>query len=266
MFCSKLVLSIKIFLTIVTPFSVILTLICFVAGPVYAARKGNAKIQSFSQAKRILIREVYRGHQTTFYCGSQYTQGKYVVHNNGYVPRRKSRRARQLEWDHVVPLYSFGYRFSEWRDGHPECLDTRGKPFKDRNCAAKVNIKFRFMQSDLYNLVPAIGEIRGQKSNYDYGMIPEEKQGFGDCDIEIAINKVEPPSEVRGEIARIYFYMDWAYPGYDIISEKNKNLFKAWDKQDPIDTWECERAQRIEKIQKNENPFVKKACVAEGLW
>jgi len=93
MFCSKLVLSIKIFLTIVTPFSVILTLICFVAGPVYAARKGNAKIQSFSQAKRILIREVYRGHQTTFYCGSQYTQGKYVVHNNGYVPRRKSRRA-----------------------------------------------------------------------------------------------------------------------------------------------------------------------------
>ena len=122
------------------------------------------------------------------------------------------------------------------------------------------------MQSDLYNLVPAIGEIRGLKSNYDYGMIPEEKQGFGDCDIEIAINKVEPPSEVRGEIARIYFYMDWAYPGYDIISEKNKNLFKAWDKQDPIDTWECERAQRIEKIQKNENPFVKKACVAEGFW
>ena len=256
----------KIRLTIAGSFSLILLLICFVAIPVYAERKGNTKIRSFTQAKRIMIREVYRGHQTTFYCGSQYTQGKYVIHNNGYVPKRKSRRARRLEWEHVVPVGFFGYKFSEWRDGHPECLDARGRPFKGRNCAEKVNVKFRYMQSDLYNLVPAIGEIRGLKSNYAYGMIPEEKQEFGDCDIEIAFDKVEPPSEIRGDIARMYFYMDWAYPGYDILSKENNKLFKAWDKHDPVDEWECERARRIEEIQKNENPFVKKACVAEGLW
>lgn len=266
MFYEKIAPAIKIRLTIAGSFSLILLLICFVAIPVYAERKGNTKIRSFSQAKRIMIREVYRGHQTTFYCGSQYTQGKYVIHNNGYVPKRKSRRARRLEWEHVVPVGSFGYKFSEWRDGHPECLDARGRPFKGRNCAEKVNVKFRYMQSDLYNLVPAIGEIRGLKSNYAYGMIPEEKQEFGDCDIEIAFDKVEPPSEIRGDIARMYFYMDWAYPGYDILSKENNKLFKAWDKHDPVDEWECERARRIEEIQKNENPFVKKACVAEGLW
>ena len=256
----------KRYLAIARPCSLILLLICFVAGPVYAERKGNTKIRSFSRAKRILIREVYRAHQTTFYCGSQYTQGKYVIHNNGYIPKRKSSRARRLEWEHVVPIGSFGYKFSEWRDGHPECLDTRGRPFKGRNCAEKVNAKFRYMQSDLYNLVPAIGEIRGIKSNTAYGMIPEEKQAYGDCDIEIAFGKIEPPSEVRGDIARIYFYMDWAYPGYDILSLENTKLFKAWDKRDPVDDWECERARRIEAVQKNENPFVKKACVTEGLW
>jgi deoxyribonuclease-1 len=266
MFCSKFVFSLKIFRQIVASISLILTLIGFLAGPVYADRRGNRTIQSFSKVQRILLKEVYRRHQTTFYCGSQFTQGKYVVHNNGYIPKRKSRRARQLEWDHIVSLDSFGYKFSEWRDGHPECLDNRGRPFKGRNCAEKVSRKFRLMQCDLYNLVPAIGEIRGLKSNRDFGMIPEEKQEFGDCDIEIALDKVEPPSEVRGDIARVYFYMDWAYPGYDLITKENRMLFKAWDKQDPVDSWECERAQRVEKIQKNENPFVKKACNTAGLW
>lgn len=262
----KKVPAVKINLSIAGRFALILLLICLVAGPVCAERKGNTKIRSFNQAKRILIREVYRDHQTTFYCGSQYTQGKYVIHNNGYIPKRKTSRARRLEWEHVVAIDSFGYKFPEWRDGHPECLDTRGRPFKGRNCAEKVNAKFRYMQSDLYNLVPVIGEIRGLKSNYAYGMIAEEKNEFGDCDIEIAFGKFEPPSELRGDIARIYFYMDWAYPGYDILSKKDNKLFKAWDRRDPVNEWECERARRIEAIQRNENPFVKKACVAEGLW
>jgi deoxyribonuclease-1 len=247
-------------------FTIALVLICLIVTPVYAAQKGNRKIQSFTKAKRILMREIYRGHQKTFYCGSQYTQGKYVIHNNGYIPKRKSKRAQRLEWEHIVHLDSFGYKFSEWRDGHPRCIDSRGKPFQGLNCAEKVNIKFRFMQCDLYNLVPAIGEIRGLRSNYNYGMVPGEIADFGNCDIEIAHGELEPPAGVRGDIARIYFYMDWAYPDYDLIAEEDRKLFKTWDQEDPVDEWECKRAGRIEEIQKNENPFVKKACVAEGLW
>jgi deoxyribonuclease-1 len=258
-------IAIKIFFKISAPFLLIGFLICFVAEPVHAQRKGNRTMQSFSKAQRILIKEIYRCHQTTFYCGSQYTQGRYVIHNAGYIPKRKSRSARRLEWDHVVPLTSFGYKFSEWRDGHPECLDARSRPFKGRNCAEKVNRKFRLMQSDLYNLVPTIGEIRRLRSDRNYGMIPEEIQQFGDCDLEIAFDKVEPPSEVRGDIARVYFYMDWAYPDFDFIAEEDRKLFKSWNEQDPVDSWECERAKRIERIQKNENPFVKKACVEAGL-
>ena len=240
--------------------------ICSIATPVYAAPKGNRKIESFTKAKRILMREIYRGHQTTFYCGSRYTQGKYVIHDTGYVPRRKSKSARRLEWEHIVRLDSFGYKFSEWRDGHPQCLDSRGKPFKGPNCAEKMNIKFRFMQCDLYNLVPVIDEIRRLKSNYNYGMVSGKANGFGACDIQMALGEFEPPAGVRGDIARIYFYMDWAYPGYDIIDAQGRKLFKTWDQQDPVDEWECQRAARIEETQKNENPFVKKACTAAGLW
>jgi len=40
----------------------------------------------------------------------------------------------------------------------------------------------------------------------------------------------------------------------------------AWDRQYPVDAWECTRAKRIEKLQDNENKFVKQPCVASGLW
>ena len=60
--------------------------------------------------------------------------------------------------------------------------------------------------------------------------------------------------------------MDAAYSGHGIISKKNRKLFDAWDNQDEVDAWECQRTKRIENIQGNENPFVKKACVADGLW
>ena len=180
---------------------IVMPSICFITTVAYAAPKGNRQIQSFTKAKRILMREIYRGHQRTFYCGSQFTQGKYVIHDTGYVPKRRSKSARRLEWEHIVGLDSFGYKFSEWRDGHPQCLDSRGKPFKGPNCAEKMNI-----------------------------------------------------------------YMDWAYSAYDLIDEQDRKLFKTWDQQDPVDEWECRRAARIEDVQKNENPFVKKTCVASGLW
>jgi deoxyribonuclease-1 len=182
------------------------------------------------------------------------------------VPKKKWKRAHRLEWEHIVPAHAFGQSFKEWREGHPDCVDRKGKPFKGRNCARKRNIKFRYMESDLYNLVPAIGEINGLRSNYSFAMIPGEKREFGTCDMEIENRKAEPRPEVRGNIARIYFYMNWAYEGHGIVSKKNRKLFEAWDKEDPADDWECERSKRIEGIQRNENPFVKKVCVESGMW
>jgi hypothetical protein len=51
------------------------------------------------------------------------------------------------------------------------------------------------------------------------------------------------------------------YPGYGIISGKNEKIFQAWDKADPEDEWECERASQIAKIQGNVNLVVDQAFV-----
>jgi deoxyribonuclease-1 len=54
--------------------------------------------------------------------------------------------------------------------------------------------------------------------------------------------------------------------GRGIIGKTNKKLFEAWSKQDPVDQWECERTQIIERIQGNENKAVKEVCLQAGLW
>ena len=91
-------------------------------------------------------------------------------------------------------------------------------------------------------------------------IIEGEKREFGGCDVEIKNKKIEPRESIRGEIARTYMYTDSAYPGRGIISKKNRKLFEAWNKIDPVDEWECDRAKRIERIQGNSNQVVLENC------
>jgi deoxyribonuclease-1 len=229
------------------------------------ALSGNARVRSFAEAKRRL-RKIYQGHARTLYCGCRYQEdGKVDLGSCGYVPVRSDKRARRMEWEHVVPAEAFGRSFAAWREGHAKCVDRRGRAFRGRRCARKVSGEFRRMEADMYNLYPAIGELNGLRSNYSMAMIDGEQRTYGQCDVEIAGRKFEPRPEVRGDIARTYQYMHRVYPGRGVVSDKNDKLFAAWAAADPVDAWECERARLIEQAQGNVNEVVASACRARGL-
>ncbi len=226
---------------------------------------GNSTIKSFSKAKKMLMKRVYHDRRITFYCQAPFDAHKKIIPSNRYSPKKKGKRSERIEWEHIVPAHAFGHSFREWRQGDSRCVNRKGKKFKGRNCARKLSLKFRYMESDLYNLVPAIGEINGLRSNYSFAVIPGEKRSFGSCDMEIENRKAEPAKNIRGDIARIYKYMNNAYPGRGIIGKASFKMFDAWDKADPVDKWECERNRRIERIQGNENFFVKRGCGDENF-
>lgn len=127
---------------------------------------------------------------------------------------------------------------------------------KCRKTSSRTNLRrkskaYRLIESDMYNLVPAIGLINQKRSNLNYGIVPGEKRAFGSCDFEVSGNIVEPAPEIRGDIARTYFYMRDAYPDRVKLTPEEERRFKKWDKSDPVDNWECERCRRIEKLQNN---------------
>ncbi len=229
------------------------------------AAGGNTRIRSFNKAKKLVL-EIAGDEGRTLYCGCRFT-GKVVDAGScGYVPRRDNARARRIEIEHVVPAENFGRSFIEWREGHADCVKHDGTAFKGRRCAGKTNETYRLMEADLYNLFPEIGELNSDRSNYRFGVIGNEERAYGSCDFEVAGRVVEPRSEIRGDIARIYFYMDAAYPNRGILGNAARRLFEVWDKEDPVDAAECARAKKIEVIQGNANDFVKGACRDAGMY
>ncbi len=229
------------------------------------ATKGNSTITSFASSKTQLKKlYVAAGYFTTFYCGSTFDEDFNLDHSkSGFKFRKDETRANKVEWEHIVPAEAFGNSFAEWRDGHPNCVE-KGAAYKGRKCAAKVNKQFKLMEADMYNLVPAIGEVNGDRKNYPYAMLEREEREYGACNMEIRDQKAEPPDDKYGDIARGYMYMEAAYRR-GVISDKNVKLFEAWNRMDPVDKWECERARLIEKIQGNRNTIVANACQKAGL-
>ena len=225
----------------------------------------NEEIQSFNKAKKLLEKKVYNNHRTTLYCGAIFDAKKKVTPPKGFTTTKYVKRAKKIEWEHVVPAENFGRNFSEWRDGNKQCVNSKGKAFKGRKCAEKVNIEYRYMQADMFNLYPAIGAVNALRSNYNFTMLPSEKSDFGSCLMKIDNRKAEPPEIARGQIARTYLYMDDAYKRYS-MSKSQRQLMGAWDKMYPVDAWECARAKKIASLQKSKNNIVKSRCQSASSW
>ena len=203
-------------------------------------------IRNFSEARR-LVYEVHVDRKETFYCGCGYNAKKRVDPSVcGYEPRKNNKRSQRIEWEHIVPAHALGQSRQCWREAI--CTDNKGKAYKGRQCCEKVDPVFRAMVSDLRNLVPAIGELNGDRSNYTFSMIEGEAREYGACDFEVdsTLRKVEPRPEIRGDIARTYFYMHETY-GVP-LSDKQRRLFDAWDREDPVSEWEVIRNARIDSI------------------
>jgi deoxyribonuclease-1 len=225
----------------------------------------NQEVQSFSKAKKILEKQVYNKHRITIYCGATFDVKKQITAPEGFSTIKYVKRSKKIEWEHVVPAENFGRTFSEWRDGHKQCINSKNKAFKGRKCAEKINIEYRYMQADLFNLYPAIGSVNALRSNYNFTMLPGVNSDFGSCAMKIDSRKAEPPEIARGQISRTYLYMEDTYKRYN-MSKSQRKLMNVWDKMYPVDSWECARAKKISHLQKSDNDIVKNQCISAGIW
>lgn len=214
--------------------------------------------ESFGRAKKTLETEIYDDHRLTLYCGAEFDEDKRVSLPEGFSSPGQRSRSGRVEWEHAVPVENFGRAFSEWRDGAPGCVNGKGRPFRGRRCARKTNAEFRLMECDLYNLFPAIGSVNAMRADKRYGMV-EAGENFGSCEAKLGPHVFEPPDRAKGQVARASLYMAARYPKYH-LSQAQRRLFEAWDREFPPDEWECRRGARIARLQGNENPWIEKGC------
>jgi deoxyribonuclease-1 len=216
-------------------------------------------ITDFQKAKKFL-RRIYKNIGTEFYCGCEFIpdetkHGRFQILKDkcGLETRTGSDRSYLIEWEHIVPAYNFGKERACWKK---EDCEWKGNRLRGRKCCSAIDPGFREIEADLHNLVPAPGEINNDRGHYNFGIIDGEKREYGKCDFEVDFKNstAEPREAIRGDIARIYLYMElqWGVP----IPEDTKKLYQSWNEKDPADAFEIRRNEVIERIQGRKNPFI----------
>lgn len=204
--------------------------------------------ESFEHAKELMW-EAYKDYPVEIYCGCVY-EGRRMRSDCPIQTPVHADRADRVEWEHVVPASSFGQQRSCWREA-PE--GTSG-----RDHCREVDPVFRVMEGDPLNLRPSNGALNAIRSNYRFGEVPSEPRQFGGCDFEVSKDGegryVEPPENVKGDVARVYFYFENRY-GLK-IGRSQRRLFDAWSRMDPID--QVERAMHAQVAIRTGvcNPFI----------
>lgn len=134
--------------------------------------------------------------------------------------------------------------------------------------------------TDLHHLRPTDVSVNKSRGNLDFdeggSPHPEAPGNYFDYD------SWEPRNSVKGDVARMLFYMAVRYEGdrgeVDLeLNNKVQNgsapfmgrlsVLLAWNKADPVDDFERERNERIySRYQHNRNPFIDHPEWAEAIW
>ncbi|QLF94655.1 endonuclease [Pseudomonas sp. ABC1] len=207
-----------------------------------ASLTSHAAPASFSEAKKI-ARPLYALQATEFYCGCKYKGNQVDLKSCGYTPRKNARTASRIEWEHIVTAWQIGHQRQCWKNG--------GR----KNCTAN-DATFRKAEADLHNLVPSIGEVNGDRSNYQFGWLAQKPHQYGQCQmvVDFKARKVMPRQAIRGMIARTHFYMADRYRLR--LSAQERKLFTAWHKSYPPQQWERQRNQLVSCAMGWGNPYV----------
>lgn len=130
----------------------------------------------------------------------------------------------------------------------------------------------QYAYTDAHHLRPADASINSQRSNLDFNeggeALTEAPENKKDSD------SFEPRDEVKGDVARMMFYMDVRYEGAATDKTPNLVLVKdevtktgepkfgnlctlyKWHQEDPVSDFEKNRNNVVYEFQGNRNPFI----------
>lgn len=143
--------------------------------------------------------------------------------------------------------------------------------------------------TDLHHLRPtdvSVNSKRGSLMFDNGGTLYIDKSryggGSGETGCRVGSNNWEPADRVKGDVARMLFYMAVRYEKSGVnndfvdleLAESSSNsgkhgrlsALKVWHRNDPVSDWEIRRNNRIYDFQNNRNPFIDHPELAEYLW
>ncbi|WP_211315933.1 endonuclease [Oceanobacillus chungangensis] len=132
--------------------------------------------------------------------------------------------------------------------------------------------------TDIHHLRPTDVQVNSSRGNLDFDNGGNAVKNCADCKRDG--DSFEPPNEVKGDVARMLFYMAVRYEAGDRVDlelndrvNNGSNPFHGkisvlleWHEQDPVSEWEINRNNKIQEFQENRNPFIDNPGWAEDIW
>ncbi|MEO0514921.1 MAG: endonuclease [Planctomycetota bacterium] len=135
--------------------------------------------------------------------------------------------------------------------------------------------------TDLHHIRATDVSVNGARGNLSFdegGRLYRDGDGPTRCRRDD--DSWEPDDPVKGDVARMMFYMDVRYESgldlelVDAIQAPNDkspvhgklSTLLRWHELDPVDEAERQRNDRIEELQGNRNPFIDRPQLARMLW
>ncbi|MFJ7825440.1 endonuclease [Psychrobacillus sp. NPDC096623] len=132
--------------------------------------------------------------------------------------------------------------------------------------------------TDIHHLRPTDVQVNSARGNLDFDNGGSAISGCNGC--KKTSNSFEAPDRVKGDVARILFYMATRYEQGDKVDlELNEKLGNGsapyhgklstllkWHEQDPVDEFERNRNNTIQKWQGNRNPFIDHPEWVNLIW
>lgn len=133
--------------------------------------------------------------------------------------------------------------------------------------------------TDAHHIRPTDVQINSIRGNLDFDMGGSPVSGAPGCYKDG--DSFEPRNEVKGDVARMIFYMDVRYEGgngeLDLTVVDAVNTAPApehgklpilleWHQQDPPDDFERNRNDVVYSYQDNRNPFIDHPEFVENIW
>lgn len=156
------------------------------------------------------------------------------------------------------------------------------------------------IKADIVHVLPTDGYINNRRGNLPLAEVGSSYESsakgyskWGRCSVSGYSGQVfEPNDEIKGDMARIYFYMVTCYENqvakwgggegssnpnatatavfngssYQPFKQWYLDMLMKWAKQDPVDAVEIARNKAVFSVQGNRNPFVDYPGLEEYIW
>lgn len=223
----------------------------------YIASRGSKNHPSSFAAAKKKLRKIFAATPTTFYCRCPMSLPKVQLRGCSAVQNYNFYGASEtvIEFEHIYPMA----RLKNKLLAKIAPLMKDACPTLSRKCLTREIPLFAHFESDMMNIRPVIKKLNRLRRSYWFALdvlnAHQLNQNYHKCTFRIQNKRFHLPHHIKGDVARVMFYLSEHYHSWNLLSSEELQAFADWNQKDPLHPSEALILRSIATAQTTTLPF-----------